>query len=99
MEKKKTAAYCRVSTLNDSQDGSYELQCEYFEKLIKEDPTMEFVGVYGDHGLSGRSLKGRKELNRLIEDCEAGKVERILCKSIRRFARCMLECEIGRAHV
>ena len=92
MEKKKTAAYCRVSTMNDSQDGSFEVQCAYFEKRIKEDPTMEFAGVYGDRGLSGRSLKGRKDLNRLIKDCEEGKVERILCKSISRFARCMLEC-------
>lgn len=92
MEKKKTAAYCRVSTLFDSQDGSYELQCEYFEKRIKSDPTMEFAGIYGDHGLSGRSVKGRKELNRLIADCEAGRVERILTKSIGRFARSMGEC-------
>ncbi|MBR3242813.1 MAG: recombinase family protein [Parasporobacterium sp.] len=92
MEKKKTAAYCRVSTLNDSQDGSFEVQCAYFEKRIKEDPAMEFVGVYGDRGLSGRSMKGRTELNRLIKDCEEGKVERILCKSISRFVRCMLEC-------
>ena len=92
MEKKKTAAYCRVSTHFDSQDGSFETQCKYFEKLIKSDPTMEFVDVYGDHGLSGKSLKGRKELNRLIKDCEAGKVDRILTKSIARFARCMQEC-------
>ena len=53
MEKKKTAAYCRVSTLFDSQDGSFEIQCEYFEKRIKADPAMEFAGIYGDHGLSG----------------------------------------------
>ena len=92
MEKKKTAAYCRVSTLDDSQDGSFEMQCEYFEKCIKDNPTMEFAGVYGDHGLSGRSIRGRKELNRLIEDCEAGRVQRILTKSIGRFARDMKEC-------
>ena len=92
MEKKKTAAYCRVSTLFDSQDGSFEIQCEYFEKRIKADPAMEFAGIYGDHGLSGSSMEGRKELNRLIKDCEEGKVERILTKSISRFARCMSEC-------
>ncbi len=92
MEKKKTAAYCRVSTNKDEQDGSFEYQCFYFEKLIREDPNMEFVGVYGDHGLSGRSIKGRKELNRLIQDCETGRVEKILCKSISRFARSMGEC-------
>ena len=92
MDKKKTAAYCRVSTLNDSQDGSFEIQCGYYEKLIQSDPTMEFAGVYGDRGKSGRSIQGREELNRLIHDCEAGRVERILTKSIGRFARSMSEC-------
>ena len=94
MEEKKlrTAAYCRVSTASDTQDGSFEVQCAYYEKLIKEDPNMEFVGVYGDHGKSGRSMRGRKELNRFIKDCEAGKVDLVLTKSISRFARNMLEC-------
>lgn len=92
MEKKKTAAYCRVSTGKDTQDGSFETQSEYFEKRIREDPSMEFAGIYGDHGKSGRSVIGRKELNRLIEDCEVGRVERILTKSIGRFARNMGEC-------
>ena len=94
MEEKKlrTAAYCRVSTASDTQDGSFEVQCAYYEKLIKDDPNMEFVGVYGDHGKSGRSMRGRKELNRLIKDCEAGKIDLVLTKSISRFARNMLEC-------
>ena len=92
MGKKRTAAYCRVSTTSDTQDGSFEVQCEYYEKLIRENPDMEFVGVYGDHGKSGRSMRGRKELNRLIKDCEAGHVDLVLTKSISRFARNMMEC-------
>ena len=91
-KKLRTAAYCRVSTTSDTQDGSFEVQCEYYEKLIKNDPDMEFVGVYGDHGKSGRAMRGRKELNRLIKDCEAGKIDLVLTKSISRFARNMLEC-------
>lgn len=91
-KKLRTAAYCRVSTTSDTQDGSFEVQCDYYEKLIRNDPNMEFVGVYGDHGKSGRAMKGRKELNRLIKDCEAGKIDLILTKSISRFARNMLEC-------
>ena len=83
MDKIKTAAYCRVSTNSDTQDGSFEVQCAYYENLIKSDPTMEFVGVYGDHGKSGRAMKGRKELNRLIKDCEAGKIEISLPKWIQ----------------
>ena len=92
MDKIKTAAYCRVSTNSDTQDGSFEVQCAYYENLIKSDPTMEFVGVYGDHGKSGRAMRGRKELNRLIKDCEDGKIQLVLTKSISRFARNMLEC-------
>ena len=87
-----TAAYCRVSTKRDTQDGSYEVQRAYYEKLISEDPTLELVGIYGDHGKSGRYMRGRAELNRLIKDCEAGKVKLILTKSISRFARNMMEC-------
>ena len=92
MDKKRTAAYCRVSTTSDTQDGSFETQCEHYEKLIRENPEMEFVGVYGDHGKSGRSMRGRKELNRMITDCDAGKIDLVLTKSISRFARNMLEC-------
>ena len=87
-----TAAYCRVSTNSDTQDGSYEVQCAYYKKLIEENPQMKLVGIYGDHGKSGRNIKDRKELNRLIADCEAGKVKLILTKSISRFSRNMVEC-------
>lgn len=89
MEEKKlrTAAYCRVSTPSDTQDGSYEVQCEYFEKFIKNNPNMEFVGIYGDHGKSGRYMKGREGLSRLIKDCEEGRIQLIYTKSISRFAR------------
>ena len=89
MEEKKlrTAAYCRVSTPSDTQDGSYEVQCEYFEKFIKNNPDMEFAGIYGDHGKSGRYMKGREGLARLIKDCEEGRIQLIYTKSISRFAR------------
>ena len=93
-EKKRipAAAYCRVSTKSDTQDGSFEVQCEYYRKLISSDPSLKLVGIYGDHGVSGRYMRGRKELNRLIKDCEKGKVKLILTKSISRFARNMMEC-------
>jgi DNA invertase Pin-like site-specific DNA recombinase len=90
-KKLRTAAYCRVSTPSDTQDGSYEIQCEYFEKYIRNHPGMDFVGVYGDHGKSGRYRKGRTGLNRLIQECEEGWVDLILTKSISRFSRNLQE--------
>ena len=87
MSKLKTAAYCRVSTDKEEQEGSYELQVSYYTDLIKSNPSMEFVGVYGDKGKSGFSMKKRPGLQALMDDCRAGKIELILTKSISRFGR------------
>ena len=87
-----TAAYCRVSTMSDLQDGSYEVQRDYYKKLIESNPDMELVGIYGDHGKSGRTMQTRPQLKKLIRDCEEGKIKLILTKSISRFARNMMEC-------
>lgn len=91
MEKKRVAAYCRVSTRLEEQEGSYENQMEYFRKKIESDPYMELVGLYGDKG-SGFKTKNRKGLQSLICDCEAGKVDLVLTKSVSRFARNMADC-------
>lgn len=92
MDKIKTAAYCRVSTDKEEQDGSYELQVQYFKDLIESDPNKELVGIYGDKGRSGLKKAGRPGLQQLLDDCRAGKISLILTKSISRFARNMAEC-------
>ena len=92
MDKIKTAAYCRVSTDKEAQDCSYELQVSYFTELINTNPTMEFVGIYGDKGRSGLSTEKRPGLQKLMDDCRAGKINLILTKSISRFARNMADC-------
>ena len=88
----KTAAYCRVSTEKEVQEGSYEIQVTYFTNLIESDPNMVFAGIYGDKGKSGLRADTRPGLQQLLEDCRAGKIEQILSKSISRFARNMGEC-------
>ena len=91
-KKLRVAAYCRVSTLMDAQDTSFELQCEHYRGYITGREDYELVGVYGDHGKSGRKMDGRPELGRLLADCEAGRIDLILTKSIARFSRNMREC-------
>lgn len=88
----RTAAYCRVSTDMEEQESSYELQVQYYWNLIQSNPEMELVGIYGDKGKTGLSAKRRPGLQRLIEDCKAGKIDLILTKSISRFSRKMSEC-------
>lgn len=92
MKKIRTAAYCRVSTDKETQDGSYELQESYFTDLIRLNPDMELAGVYGDKGKSGLGTAGRPGLKKLLEDCRARKVDMIITKSISRFARNVSDC-------
>lgn len=89
---KRVAVYCRVSTTNDLQDGSFEMQASYYTSLVNSSPGMVLVGIYGDHGKSGRSIMGRPEFQRMLSDCEAGKIDLILTKSVSRFARNLMEC-------
>ena len=93
MEKKlKAAGYARVSTLRDCQDGSFASQQAYLRDFIRRQPGLEFSGVYGDHGKSGRYMKDRQALQDLMAAAEAGEVELICCKSLSRFARNMRQC-------
>ena len=92
MGKIKTAAYCRVSTDKEEREGSYETQVAYYTNMIESSNDMELVGIYGDKGRSGLHREGRPGLQKLMEDCRAGKIERIYTKSISRFARNMAEC-------
>ena len=92
MEKIKAAAYCRVSTDMETQEGSFELQVAYFTDRINSNPDLELVGIYGDKGKSGLRISGRTGLQKLMADCRAGKIKLILTKSISRFARNMADC-------
>ena len=89
---KRTAAYCRVSTLQENQEDSYETQKAYYERFIAASPEMILVGIYGDQGVSGLSARKRPEFKRFMTDCVAGKIDLVLTKSISRFARNLKDC-------
>ena len=81
------AAYARVSTDSEDQLNSYIAQVDHYTRYIREHPDWEFIDVYADEGLTGMETRRREEFKRMIEDCRAGKIDRILVKSISRFAR------------
>ena len=92
LQKKRVAAYCRVSTDQEEQLSSYEAQVNYYTNYIEKHPDYEFAGIYADEGISGTTTKKREQFNRMIEDCKAGKIDMIITKSISRFARNTLDC-------
>ena len=89
---RRVAAYCRVSTLSEAQEESYETQCAAYKKLISNDPKLELVKIYGDLGFSGASIRNRPEFQQMLEDCQNGKIDIVITKSISRFARNLVDC-------
>ena len=83
----RVAAYCRVSTAQEEQLNSYDVQVRYYTEKIRSEPKWAFVGIFADRGLSGTSTKKRDEFNKMIKQCRRGKIDMIITKSISRFAR------------
>lgn len=91
-KKLKVAAYCRVSTASDEQLISLEAQKAHYENYIRSNDEWEYVGLYYDEGITGTKKDVRAGLLSMIADCEDGKIEFIITKSISRFARNTTDC-------
>lgn len=85
--KLRVAAYARVSSDSEDQINSYIAQVDFYSKYIAGREDWELVDIYADEGISGLEARKREEFNRMMEDCRAGKIDRVLVKSISRFAR------------
>ena len=72
---------------SDRLNHSLSAQVSYYSKLIQNNPEWIYAGVYADSGISGGGIRRRAEFKRMVEDCDAGKIDIVLCKSISRFAR------------
>ena len=85
--KLRVAAYARVSSDSEDQVNSYIAQVDFYSKHIAGKEEWEMVDIYADEGISGLEARNRDEFNRMMADCREGKIDRVLCKSISRFAR------------
>ena len=84
---KRVAAYCRVSTDSEEQLTSYQNQMRVYTEMIAANKEWEFAGLYADEGISGTRADKRPEFQRMIRDCQNGKIDYIITKSVSRFAR------------
>ena len=89
--KLRVCAYCRVSTEEDNQASSYELQVQNYTKMIQENDEWEFAGIFADEGISGTSTIHREQFLMMIEKCKAGEIDLIITKQVSRFARNVLD--------
>ena len=86
-KKTRVAAYCRVSTDHEDQEGSFKNQVDYYTKLIETTEGWELAGLFSDEGISGTGTKKRSGFTDMIRACEEGRVDLVITKSISRFAR------------
>ena len=82
----KVAAYARVSSGKDAMLHSLAAQVSYYQNLIQVHPEWEFAGVYADEAMTG-TKENRPEFQRMLSDCKNGLIEKVITKSISRFAR------------
>lgn len=73
--KMRVAAYVRVSTQEEQQVGSFEMQIVYFKSKIESNPDWELVKIYQDYGVSGTSTNKRQGFKDMIDDAKAGKID------------------------
>ena len=88
----RVAAYCRVSSDSSDQLNSFMAQLNHYTELISSQKSWTLVDIYSDEGITGTSAQERPDFQRLLTDCRKGKIDKILVKSISRFARNTVDC-------
>lgn len=89
MEPKTTrvAIYARVSTEEQAEHGySIDAQLDTLRNYCKMYGKTVY-GEYVDRGVSGKSIEGRYELQRLLGDAETGEIDEVVVWKINRLAR------------
>lgn len=84
--RKRVAAYARVSSDKEAQLHSLSAQISYYNSYIGSREDWEFAGVYADEALTG-TKDNRPEFQRMLANCQDGKIDMVITKSITRFAR------------
>lgn len=83
----RVAIYARVSTEEQAEHGySIDAQLETLRGYCKLYNRV-VAGEYVDRGVSGKSLKGRYELQRLLQDAKEGKLDEVIVWKFNRMAR------------
>ena len=85
--KKNVCAYARVSTNAKAQEHSFEFQKAYWTETLSSSEEFNFVGMYADKGISGKTSLRRHQFMKMITAAKNKQIDIIFCKSVQRFAR------------
>lgn len=88
----RVAAYCRVSSESEDQLHSYAAQIKAYTAMVARQPNWQLVDIYADEGITGTDMEKRDDFKRMLTDCRKGRIDKILTKSVSRFARNTRDC-------
>lgn len=91
IERKRVAAYVRVSTDDEEQLQSFQSQKTYYQEKISKNREWVMVGIYADEAVTGTKTVKRDGFLKMINDCMSGMIDVILTKSISRFSRNLVD--------
>ena len=93
MKGKYVAIYCRVSTKEQAEEGySLEAQEDLCRSVcINMGISEESIKIYKDEGISGKSIEGREQLKRLLNDIEDGIITLVCVWKLNRLSRSMVD--------
>lgn len=87
---KRVGIYCRVSTNSMEQLQSLTAQVSHLTRLTASMLQWILTDVYMDIATS-KTASSRKEFNRMLKDCQSGKLDIVITKNISRFGRDTVE--------
>lgn len=76
-----------MSSDSEDQQHSFAAQVKYYTEYTSSHPECALVDIYADEDITGTRMDKRSDFSRLIRDCRKGKIDRIITKSVSRFAR------------
>ena len=86
------AAYIRVSSDSEDQLHSFSAQYRYYNSIAANNDDTILIDIYADEGITGTCTDKRDEFNRMMNDARKHKFDRIIVKSVTRFARNTKDC-------
>lgn len=84
---RKVAIYARVSTEHEAQLSALDNQVQYYDEIISKHSDWIVYKRYIDEGITGTSIKKRKNFMKMIEDAKNGYFDLIITREVSRFAR------------
>ena len=85
--KLRVAVYIRIGGTGEYK-STLESQKRYFSETVGKNPEWELVDFYADVGSDSRKQPAMK---RMLADCESGRIDLIITKSVARFSRNLAE--------